>query len=76
MKQREFDDRLAESLDAMADRSKTIHRRATDIARGTRRLETDNSAYVRKELQRGALTPLLSARPQIESSILSLTNFI
>jgi multidrug resistance protein MdtO len=77
VKQREFDDRLAESLDAMADR---VEGRSTGIQQTLQearaRLERTIQGYRPKGISEGRFDALLLLGRKIESSILSLTNEI
>jgi multidrug resistance protein MdtO len=77
VEQREFDERLAESLDSMADR---IEGRSTDaqqtLQEARARLERTIQAYRPKETSEGRYDALLLLGRKIESSILSLTNEI
>jgi multidrug resistance protein MdtO len=75
VQQREFDDRLAESLDAMADRvggRSTGVRPTLEEARA--RLERTIEAYRPKGASEGRFDALLLLGRKIESSVLSLTN--
>jgi multidrug resistance protein MdtO len=77
VQQREFDDRLAESLDAMADRvegGSTGVQQTLQEARA--RLERTIQAYRPKGTSKGRFDALLLLGRKIESSILSLTNEI
>ena len=75
VQQREFDDRLAESLDAMADR---IEGRSTSVQQTLQealaRLERTIQTYRPKGTSEGRYDALLLLGRKIESSILSLTN--
>jgi multidrug resistance protein MdtO len=75
--QREFDERLAESLDAMADR---VEGRSTDVQQTLQearaRLERTIQAYRPKGTLEGRYDALLVLGRKVESSILSLTNEI
>jgi len=77
VEQREFDDRLAESLDAMADR---IEGRSTGVQQTLQearaRLERTIQGYRPKGTSEGRYDALLLLGRKIESSILSLTNEI
>jgi multidrug resistance protein MdtO len=77
VEQREFDDRLAESLDAMADR---VEGRSTGMQQTLQearaRLERTIQAYRSKGTSEGRFDALLLLGRKIESSILSLTNEI
>ena len=77
MEQREFDDQLAESLDAMADR---VEGRSIDVQQTLQearaRLERTIQAYRPKGLSEGRFDALLLLGRKIESSILSLTSAI
>jgi multidrug resistance protein MdtO len=77
VQQREFDDRLAESLDAMADRVEGRSRGAQETLQDARaRLERTIQAYRPKGTSEGRYDALLLLGRKIESSILSLTNEI
>jgi multidrug resistance protein MdtO len=75
VEQREFDERLAESLDSMADR---VEGRSTGVQQTLQearaRLERTIQAYCPKGTSRGRYDALLLLGRKIESSILSLTN--
>jgi multidrug resistance protein MdtO len=75
VEQREFDDRLAESLDAMADR---VEGRSTGVQQTLQearaRLERTIQGYRPKGTSEGRYDALLLLGRKIESSILSLTN--
>jgi len=75
VEQREFDDRLAESLDAMADR---VEGRSTGVQHTLQearaRLERTIQAYRPKGTSEGRYDALLLLGRKIESSILSLAN--
>jgi multidrug resistance protein MdtO len=75
VEQREFDDRLAESLDAMADR---VEGRSTGVQQTLQearaRLERTIQGYRPKGTSEGRYNALLLLGRKIESSILSLTN--
>jgi multidrug resistance protein MdtO len=77
VEQREFDDRLAESLDAMADR---VEGRSADVQQTLQearaRLERTIQAYGPKGTSEGRFDALLLLGRKIESSILSLTDEI
>ena len=77
VEQREFDDRLAESLDAMADR---VEGRSTGVQQTLQearaRLERTIQGYRPKGTSEGSFDALLLLGRKIESSILSLTNEI
>ena len=77
VEQREFDDRLAESLDAMADR---VEGRSTGVQQTLQearaRLERTIQGYRPKGTSEGRYDALLLLGRKIESSILSLTNEI
>ncbi len=77
VQQREFDDRLSESLDAMADR---VEGRSTGVQqtlqKARARLERTIQAYRPKGTSEGRFDALLLLGRKIESSILSLTNEI
>jgi multidrug resistance protein MdtO len=77
VEQREFDERLAESLDLMADR---IEGRSTDaqqtLQEARARLERTIQGYRPKGTSEGRYDALLLLGRKIESSILSLTNEI
>ena len=77
VQQREFDDRLAESLEAIADR---VEGRATGEQQTLQdvrtRLERTIQAYRPKGTSEGRFDALLLLGRKIESSILSLTNEI
>jgi len=75
VQQREFDDRLAESLDAMADRVEGRSTGAQQTLQEARaRLERTIQAYCPKGTSQGRYDALLLLGRKIESSILSLTN--
>jgi multidrug resistance protein MdtO len=75
--QREFDDRLAESLDAMAARMEGRSRAAQEKLQEARaRLERLIQAYRPKGTSEGRFDALLVLGRKIESSIQSLTNEI
>ena len=75
VQQREFDDRLAESLDAMADRVEGRSTGAQQTLQEARaRLERIIQAYRPKGTSEGRYDALLLLGDKIESSILSLTN--
>jgi len=77
VQQREFDDRLAESLDAMADRVEGRSRGAQETLQNARALlERTIQAYRPKGTSEGRYDALLLLGRKIESSILSLTNEI
>jgi len=77
VEQREFDDRLAESLDSMADRIEGRSTDAQQTLQGARtRLERTIQAYRPKGTSEGRYDALLLLGDKIESSILSLTNEI
>jgi len=77
MEQSEFDDRLAESLDAMADRMEGQSRGAQEKLQEARaRLERTIQGYRPKGTSEGRFDALLLLGRKIESSILSLTNEI
>jgi multidrug resistance protein MdtO len=77
VQQREFDDRLAESLDAMADRVEGRSRGAQEKLQDARaRLERTIQAYRPKGTSEGRYDALLLLGRKIESSILSLTSEI
>jgi multidrug resistance protein MdtO len=75
VEQREFDERLAESLDAMADR---VEGRSTGVQptlpEARARLERTIQGYRPKGTSEGRYDALLLLSRKIESSILSLTN--
>jgi multidrug resistance protein MdtO len=75
VEQREFDERLAESLDAMADR---VEGRPTGVQQTLQearaRLERTIQGYRPKGISEGRYDALLLLGRKIESSILSLTN--
>jgi multidrug resistance protein MdtO len=75
VEQRQFDDRLAESLDAMADR---VEGRSTGVQQTLQearaRLERTIQGYRPKGTSGGRYDALLLLGRKIESSILSLTN--
>jgi len=77
VEQREFDDRLAESLDAMADR---VEGRSTGVQQTLQearaRMERTIQGYRPKGTSEGRYDALLLLGRKIESSILSLTNEI
>ncbi len=77
VEQREFDDRLAESLDAMADR---VEGRSTGVQQTLQearaRMERSIQGYRPKGTSEGRFDALLLLGRKIESSILSLTNEI
>jgi len=75
--QREFDDRLAESLDAMAARMEGRSRAAQEkLQEACARLERIIQAYRPKGTSEGRFDALLVLGRKIESSIQSLTNEI
>jgi len=75
VKQREFDDRLAESLDAMAARMEGRSGGMQEKLQEARaRLERTIQAYRPKGTSEGRYDALLLLGRKIESSILSLTN--
>jgi transposase len=75
VQQREFDDRLTESLDAMAARMEGRSRRAQEKLQDARtRLERTIQGYRPKGTSEGRYDALLLLGRKIESSILSLTN--
>jgi multidrug resistance protein MdtO len=77
VQQREFDDRLAESLDAMAARMEGRSRAAQQKLQEARaRLERIIQAYRPKGTSEGRFDALLLLGRKIESSILSLANEI
>jgi len=77
VEQREFDDRLAESLDAMADRIEGRSRGVQQTLQEARaRLERTIQGYRPKATSEGRYDALLLLGRKIESSILSLTNEI
>src|ERR1700751_929011 len=77
VQQREFDDRLAESLDAMAARMEGRPRAAQEKLQEARaRLERTIQAYRPKGTSEGRFDALLLLGRKIESSILSLTSEI
>jgi len=77
VEQREFDDRLSESLDAMAARMEGRSRGAQEKLQEAReRLERTIRAYRPKGTSEGRFDALLLLGRKIESSILSLTNEI
>jgi multidrug resistance protein MdtO len=75
VEQREFDERLAESLDSMADRIEGRSTGAQQTLREARaRLERTIQAYRPEGTSKGRYDALLLLSRKIESSILSLTN--
>jgi multidrug resistance protein MdtO len=77
VQQREFDDRLAESLDAMAERIEGRSRGVQQRLQEARaRLERTIEAYRSKGASEGRFDGLVLLGRKIESSILSLTNEI
>jgi multidrug resistance protein MdtO len=77
VQQREFDDRLAESLDAMAARMEGRSRGAQEKLQEAReRLERTIQAYRPKGTSEGHFDALLQLGRKIESSILCLANEI
>ena len=76
VQQREFDERLAESLDAMADRIQGRSTGVQTLQEALARLERTIQAYRPKGTSEGRFDALLLLGRKIESSILSLTNEI
>jgi multidrug resistance protein MdtO len=77
VQQREFDDRLAESLDALAERIEGRSRGVQQRLQEARaRLERTIEAYCSKGASEGRFDGLVLLGRKIESSILSLTNEI